>query len=102
MRHHVMQPAYSGGTALSAGSYALMPQKIVHYAWTGSDGVVFQLHSFGPWSIACVNPKDDPREARSCPTSRHGSQLAAPTVIAVGLPSLREQRHAATRSVLRL
>ena len=58
------QPAYSGGTALSAGSYAVMPQKMVHYAWTGSDGVVFQLHSVGPWSITYVNPKDDPRQAR--------------------------------------
>ena len=58
------QPTYSGGTALSAGSYAVMPQKMVHYAWTGSDGVVFQLHSVGPWSITYVNPKDDPRQAR--------------------------------------
>src|SRR3989442_1121477 len=49
------QPTYSGGTALSAGSYAVMPQKMVHYAWTGSDGVVFQLHSVGPWSITYVN-----------------------------------------------
>src|SRR5213594_2252781 len=58
------QPTYSGGTALSAGSYAVMPQKMVHYAWAGSDGVVFQLHSVGPWSITYVNPKDDPRQAR--------------------------------------
>src|SRR6266545_794092 len=56
--------SYSGGTVLSAGSYAVMPQKMVHYAWTGSDGVVFQLHSVGPWSITYVNPKDDPRQAR--------------------------------------
>jgi len=28
------QPTYSGGTALSAGSYAVMPLKMVHYAWT--------------------------------------------------------------------
>ncbi len=58
------QPTYSGGTALSAGSYAVMPQKMVHYAWTASDGVVFQLHSVGPWGITYVNPKDDPRQAR--------------------------------------
>src|SRR5213596_850767 len=58
------QPTYSGGTTLSAGSYAVMPQKMVHYAWAGSDGVVFQLHSVGPWSITYVNPKDDPRQAR--------------------------------------
>jgi len=29
----------------------------------GSDGVVFQLHSVGPWSITYVSPKDDPRQA---------------------------------------
>ena len=58
------QATYSGGTALSAGSYAVMPPKMVHYAWTGSDGVVFQLHSVGPWSISYANPKDDPRQAR--------------------------------------
>lgn len=56
------QATYSGGTALSAGGYAVMPQKMVHYAWTGSDGAVFQLHSVGPWSITYVNPKDDPRQ----------------------------------------
>jgi quercetin dioxygenase-like cupin family protein len=58
------QPTYSGGTTLSAGSYAVMPQKMVHYAWAGSEGVVFQLHSVGPWSITYVNPKDDPRQAQ--------------------------------------
>jgi len=58
------QPTYAGGTVLSAGSYAVMPLKMVHYAWTGSDGVVFQLHSVGPWSITYVNQKDDPRQAR--------------------------------------
>jgi quercetin dioxygenase-like cupin family protein len=58
------QATYTGGTALLAGSYAVVPQKMVHSAWTGSDGVVFQLHSVGPWSITYVNPKDDPRQAR--------------------------------------
>ena len=58
------QATYSGGTALLAGSYAVLPQKMVHSAWTGSDGVVFQLHSVGPWSITYVNAKDDPRQAR--------------------------------------
>jgi len=42
----------------------VMPQKMVHSAWTGSDGVVFQLHSVGPWSITYVNAKDDPRQVR--------------------------------------
>lgn len=53
---------YSGGVALSAGSFAAMPKKMVHYAWTGNEGVVFQLHSVGPWSITYIDPKDDPRK----------------------------------------
>jgi hypothetical protein len=53
---------YSGGVALSASSFAAMPKKMVHYAWTGDEGVVFQLHSIGPWSITYVNPQDDPRQ----------------------------------------
>ncbi|MGH7537810.1 MAG: cupin domain-containing protein [Gemmatimonadales bacterium] len=56
--------SYTAGTALGAGSFAAMPQKMVHYAWTGTDGVEFQLHSVGPWSITYINPKDDPRSAR--------------------------------------
>jgi hypothetical protein len=58
------QPTYTGGTALSAGSFAAMPQKMVHSAWTGPDGAVFQLHSVGPWSITYVNPADDPRKPK--------------------------------------
>ncbi len=52
---------YSGGVALSAGDFGALPEKMVHYAWTGDDGAVFQLHSVGPWSITYVNPGDDPR-----------------------------------------
>lgn len=59
------QATYQGGTALNAGSYAVMPAKMVHYAWTGSDGVLFQLHSVGPWTITYVNPADDPRKPKS-------------------------------------
>jgi quercetin dioxygenase-like cupin family protein len=58
------QASYQGGTALAAGSFAAMPAKMVHHAWTGSDGVVFQLHSVGPWSITYVNPADDPRKPK--------------------------------------
>jgi len=56
------QASYQGGTALAAGSFAVMPAKMVHHAWAGSDGVVFQLHSVGPWTITYVNPADDPRK----------------------------------------
>ena len=55
------QATYTGGTALKAGSFAAMPAKMVHSAWTGPEGVTFQLHSVGPWSITYVNPADDPR-----------------------------------------
>ena len=55
------QATYTGGTALNAGSFAAMPAKMVHSAWAGSDGVTFQLHSVGPWSITYVNPAEDPR-----------------------------------------
>lgn len=58
MGEHAM---YTGGTALNAGSFAAMPAKMVHSAWTGPEGVTFQLHSVGPWSITYVNAADDPR-----------------------------------------
>jgi quercetin dioxygenase-like cupin family protein len=52
---------YTGGTALNAGSFAAMPAKMVHSAWAGPEGVTFQLHSVGPWSITYVRASDDPR-----------------------------------------
>jgi quercetin dioxygenase-like cupin family protein len=56
---------YTGGVALNAGSFAAMPAKMVHSAWTGAQGVTFQLHSVGPWSITYVNAADDPRTKRA-------------------------------------
>jgi len=58
------QATYTGGTALNAGSFAAMPAKMVHSAWAGPEGVTFQLHSVGPWSITYVNAADDPRTKR--------------------------------------
>ena len=55
------QATYTGGTALTAGSFAAMPAKMVHSAWAGPEGVTFQLHSVGPWSITYVNAAEDPR-----------------------------------------
>ena len=52
---------YTGGTALNAGSFAAMPAKMVHSAWAGPEGVTFQLHSVGPWSITYIKTSDDPR-----------------------------------------
>ncbi len=47
--------------ALTAGSFALMQPKTLHYAWTGAETVV-QVHGMGPWGITYVNPADDPRK----------------------------------------
>ncbi len=58
------QATYTGGTALNAGSFAAMPAKMVHSAWAGPEGVTFQLHSVGPWSITYVNAAEDPRTKR--------------------------------------
>ena len=58
------QATYGGGTALNEGSFAAMPAKMVHSAWAGPEGVTFQLHSVGPWSVTYVNTADDPRNKR--------------------------------------
>jgi quercetin dioxygenase-like cupin family protein len=49
-------------TALSAGSFAVVPVGHAHYAFTGSEPVTLQLHSTGPWGVTYVNPADDPRK----------------------------------------
>jgi quercetin dioxygenase-like cupin family protein len=46
-------------TALSAGGYALLPAKMVHYAWA-DDNTIIQAHGVGPFAINYVNPADDP------------------------------------------
>ena len=49
------------GHALSVGSFAVMPAKTNHYAFTNEETVI-QLHGVGPWGINYVNPADDPRK----------------------------------------
>jgi len=49
----------SKGKALPVGSFAVMPPKMNHFAWTGQETVI-QLHGTGPWGITYVNPADDP------------------------------------------
>lgn len=46
--------------ALPAGSFAVMPVNVRHYAFTRQPTVV-QVHAVGPWGITYVNPEDDPR-----------------------------------------
>jgi quercetin dioxygenase-like cupin family protein len=49
-------------TALGVGAYALLPAKMVHYAWADDDTVI-QAHGIGPFAINYVNPEDDPAKA---------------------------------------
>lgn len=51
----------SKGTALSAGSFAVMPARTHHFAFTKEETVI-QLHGKGPWGITYVNRADDPRK----------------------------------------
>ena len=51
----------TNGTALPAGSFAVMPAQMHHFAWT-SEATVLQLHGVGPWQINYLNPADDPRK----------------------------------------
>lgn len=53
----------TNGTALPAGSFAMMPAQTHHFAWTDEETVI-QLHGEGPWQINYLNPADDPRQAR--------------------------------------
>jgi quercetin dioxygenase-like cupin family protein len=50
------------GHALPVGGVMIMQPKTPHFAWTGKDEVVVQLHGMGPWGVTYVNPADDPRK----------------------------------------
>jgi len=45
---------------LPAGSYALMPKDMRHFAISSGE-TILQLHGIGPFEITYVNPADDPR-----------------------------------------
>ncbi len=47
--------------ALPAGSFAVMPAKTAHYAFTTDTPVTVQVHAMGPFAMTYVNPADDPR-----------------------------------------
>jgi quercetin dioxygenase-like cupin family protein len=49
------------GKGLGAGSFAVMPAKTQHFAYTNEEAVI-QLHGVGPWGIHYVNAADDPRK----------------------------------------
>lgn len=51
----------SAATRLPAGSFAVMPTGVNHFAYTLDEPVTIQLHSNGPWGVTYVDPLDDPR-----------------------------------------
>ena len=53
----------SAGHEMVAGSFAIMPAEMKHFAWATGETVV-QVHSTGPFVIKYVNPADDPRNAK--------------------------------------
>ncbi len=48
-------------TLLPAGSYALMPRDMHHFAQSKT-ATVLQIHGMGPFQVNFVNPADDPRK----------------------------------------
>jgi quercetin dioxygenase-like cupin family protein len=48
---------------MTAGSFAVMPPGMEHFAMCKSECVV-QLHGTGPFEVKYVNPADDPRTAK--------------------------------------
>jgi quercetin dioxygenase-like cupin family protein len=53
----------SAGHEMTAGTFAVMPAGMKHFAWMTGETVV-QVHSTGPFQIKYVNPADDPRNAK--------------------------------------
>ena len=49
--------------AMVAGSFVVMPKGTHHFAWTKGETII-QVYAIGPWSVAYVNPADDPRNKK--------------------------------------
>jgi hypothetical protein len=45
---------------LEAGTFAVVPAKRSHYIWTEDEEAIVQVQFVGPFSLAYVNPSDDP------------------------------------------
>jgi quercetin dioxygenase-like cupin family protein len=52
----------AAGHELPAGSYAVMPTGVRHFAWAKGETVI-QVSAVGPFEVNYVNPADDPRKA---------------------------------------
>ena len=47
--------------ALPAGSFFSLPPGMSHFVYADEETVI-QINTVGPWGLAYVNPKDDPRK----------------------------------------
>lgn len=56
-----LDKAAAGNVTLAAGSFALAPSGMNHYAYTGAQETTILLYGMGPVEFKYVNPQDDPR-----------------------------------------
>jgi len=49
---------------LKAGALFATPGKHPHFAWTGPEETIIQVHGIAPTNIEYINPADDPRKAQ--------------------------------------
>ncbi len=52
------------GRELPVGGFVSIPPKHPHYAWSGGQETVVQVHGVGPTDLTFVNPADDPRKKK--------------------------------------
>jgi uncharacterized RmlC-like cupin family protein len=50
------------GKELPVGAFVAIPPKHPHFAWSGSQETLIQVHGFGPTDFTFVNPAEDPRK----------------------------------------
>lgn len=50
------------GNELPAGSYAVLPKEVRHFAWAKGETLI-QISGIGPFEVNYVNAADDPRKA---------------------------------------
>jgi quercetin dioxygenase-like cupin family protein len=53
----------SKAKSLVAGSFAALPKKSPHFAFTKEETII-QVNAHGPWSLTYANPADDPRNKK--------------------------------------
>lgn len=51
----------SAAKRLPPGGFAMMKAGTRHFAFTGEEEAVIQLHGIGPWGLTYLDPADDPR-----------------------------------------